>query len=194
MWATRRIVAGQNREVTIMPTLYPRQPVPALEVPTLDGPVWRLADQTPTHFTMVVFYRGLHCPICATYLRDLDRRLEAFEQLGVRAVAISSDSEDRARESRSRWDIERLTIGYGLDLDRARDWGLFVSSGRGKTSTGVEEPERFSEPGLFLVRPDRTLYASSINTMPFARPNFGELVKSIEFIVAKDYPARGEVV
>ena len=87
-----------------------------------------------------------------------------------------------------------LTIGYGLDLGGARDWGLFISSGRGKTSVGVEEPERFSEPGLFVVRPDATLYASSINTMPFARPNFGELVKSLEFIIAKDYPARGEVV
>ena len=177
-----------------MPTLYPRQPVPALEVQTLDGPVWRLADQTPAHFTMIVFYRGLHCPICATYMRDLDRRLEAFEQLGVRAIGVSSDGEERARESKNRWDIESLTIGYGLDLGSAREWGLFVSSGRGKTSVGVEEPEQFSEPGLFLVRPDATLYASAVNTMPFARPNFGELVKSLEFIVAKDYPARGELV
>lgn len=45
--------------------LMPRQPVPALEVPTVGGGTWRLADQHPESFTMVVFYRGLHCPICS---------------------------------------------------------------------------------------------------------------------------------
>ena len=46
-------------------SLIPRQPVPALEVPTVGGTGWRLADQKPETFTLVVFYRGLHCPICA---------------------------------------------------------------------------------------------------------------------------------
>ena len=49
-----------------MNVLKPRQPVPALEVDTLDGP-WSLADQSSENFTMVVFYRGLHCPICSRY-------------------------------------------------------------------------------------------------------------------------------
>lgn len=94
--------------------------------------------------------------------------------------------------AQEQWGLETLTVGYDLPLDDARAWGLFISSGRGKTSTGVEEPALFSEPGLFLVRPDGTLYASSVNTMPFARPNFGELLQSLTFIIEKDYPARGE--
>jgi hypothetical protein len=57
---------------------------------------------------------------------------------------------------------------------------------------GIEEPALFSEPGLYLVRPDRTLYAGAVNTMPFARTNFGELLKALDFIIEKDYPARGE--
>jgi hypothetical protein len=28
--------------------------------------------------------------------------------------------------------------------------------------------------------------------MPFARTNFGELLKALDFIIEKDYPARGE--
>ena len=32
--------------------------------------------------------------------------------------------------------------------------GLCISSGRGTTSTGVEESDRFSEPAIYLVRPD----------------------------------------
>lgn len=44
-----------------LPTpLIPRQPVPSLELSTVGGGTWRLADQKPEHFTMVVFYRGRH--------------------------------------------------------------------------------------------------------------------------------------
>ena len=28
--------------------------------------------------------------------------------------------------------------------------------------------------------------------MPFARPNFRELVGALDFVIANDYPARGE--
>ena len=44
--------------MTSLTPLYPRQPVPALEVATVGGGTWKLADQRPDHFTMVVFYRG----------------------------------------------------------------------------------------------------------------------------------------
>ena len=174
--------------------LIPRQPVPALEVPTVGGGTWRLADQTPENFTMVVFFRGLHCPICSMYLADLNRKAADFAAQGVNIVVISSDDEARAAETKEKWDLDNLTLGYGLDLDKAREWGLYISTSRGKTSTGYEEPALFSEPGLYLVRPDGTLYFGTVQTMPFARPAFGDILKAIEFVVAKDYPARGEVV
>jgi hypothetical protein len=28
--------------------------------------------------------------------------------------------------------------------------------------------------------------------MPFVRPNFGEMAKALDFVIANDYPARGE--
>ncbi len=174
--------------------LIPRQPVPALEVPTVGGGTWRLSDQAPENFTMVVFFRGLHCPICSMYIGDLNRKAAEFAAQGVNIVAISSDDEARAAETKEKWGLDNLTVGYGLDLDKAREWGLYISSGRGKTSTGYEEPALFSEPGLYLVRPEGTLYFGTVQTMPFARPVFGDILKAIEFVVAKDYPARGEVV
>jgi hypothetical protein len=60
------------------------------------------------------------------------------------------------------------------------------------TSAGVEEPPLFTEPGVFLVRPDHTLYWASVQSMPFARPHFREIVAALDFVIAKDYPARGE--
>ena len=60
------------------------------------------------------------------------------------------------------------------------------------TSAGIEEPSLFAEPGLFLVKPDATLYWGSVSTMPFARPHFADIGGAIDFAVSKNYPARGE--
>lgn len=85
-----------------------------------------------------------------------------------------------------------LRFGYGLSLAKAREWGLYISASRGKTSIGIEEPERFSEPGVFLIRTDKTIYYLSVQSMPFVRPNFGEMVQALDFVIKNDYPARGE--
>jgi len=173
--------------------LFPRQPVPELTVQLIGGATWRLADQRPDHFTMVVIYRGLHCPICSNYLRDLDGKLDDFASRGVTVVAISGDDAERAATAKEKWRIGRLSIGYGLDLATARRWGLYISTGRGTTSAGVAEPDLFPEPGLFVIRPDGTLYFGTVQTMPFARPHFADILGALDFVIAKDYPARGEV-
>ncbi len=174
--------------------LMPRQPVPALSLPLVGGGTWSLADQSPENFTLVVFYRGLHCPICSTYLGDLNRKAAQFAERGVTILVASSDGAERAAEAKENWGLDALEIAYGLSLGEARNWGLYVSSGIGKTSIGIEEPALFSEPGLFLVRPDGTLYFGTVQTMPFARPAFGDLLKALDFAIARDYPARGEIL
>jgi peroxiredoxin len=174
--------------------LSPRQPVPELELPLAGGGRWRLSEQQPEHFTLIVVYRGLHCPICSGYLRDLNRKLPKFAGLGVDVIAVTNDPEDRAERAKAEWDVDDLSIGYDLDLNVARDWGLYISSGRGMTSAGVEETPYFVEPGLFLVRTDGTLYFASVQTMPFARPNFSEVLQALDFVLNNDYPARGEVI
>ena len=83
-------------------------------------------------------------------------------------------------------------MGHSLPPAQARDWGLHLSTSRGTTSIGIEEPALFAEPGVFIVRPDGTLYYGVVQTMPFARPHFDELLAAIDFALAKDYPARGE--
>ncbi len=172
--------------------LMPRQPVPALAVDTLSGQRWTLAPGSAERFSLVVFYRGYHCPICKTYLKELDGLVEEFAKRGTTVFALSSDSAERAAMAKTEWGLANLDLGYGLPLEIARGWGLYVSTSRGKTSAGVEEPTLFSEPGVFLVRPDLTLYWAAIQTMPFARPHFREILAGLDFAIAKDYPARGE--
>lgn len=172
--------------------LQPRRPVPPLATPTLAHGPFDLADERSERFTLICFYRGLHCPICAIYLRELEAKVEAFMERGVNVIAISSDGDDRARQMADKIGASKLRIGYGLELAVARAWGLYLSTSRGKTSIGIEEPPLFSEPGLFLVKPDQTLYWLSVQSMPFARPNFSDLVQALDFVIKNDYPARGE--
>jgi peroxiredoxin len=172
--------------------LTPRQPVPALSVPLVGGGRHVLSATPAATFDLVVFYRGLHCPICAKYLMELERLMPEFEKRNVQVVAVSSDNAERAQTMADKIKAEHLRVGYDLSLPSARQWGLYISASRGQTSIGIEEPELFSEPGVFIVRPDGTLYYGSTQTMPFARPQFQDLLGAIDFAVAKNYPARGE--
>ena len=123
---------------------------------------------------------------------ELETLTPEFHKLGVNVVALSSDNAERAQAMAEKIKATHLKMGYGLSMASARQWGLYISTSRGKTSLGIEEPALFSEPGVFIVRPDNTLYYVSTQTMPFARPSFQELLGAIEFAIAKDYPARGE--
>jgi peroxiredoxin len=180
--------------MTDITPLVPRQPVPPLVVPLAGGGKFDLAVENPKNFTLVAFYHGLHCPQCRKQLTDLEAKLPEFEKRGVSVVAISADNAERGERTKPEWDLPNLRIAYGLDLRTARAFGLWISSSRGKTSAGIEETSYFNEPGLFLIRPDRTLYCASVQTMPFARPHFADLITALDFIIEKNYPARGEVV
>lgn len=172
--------------------LMPRHTAPALEFPTLKGDLFRLADEAPQRFTLITFYRGLHCPLCATYLKELERLAPAFAERGVTAIAVSADEQERAQAMAEKIGATNLRIGYGLPLDMARNWGLYISSGRGKTSIGIEEPALFSEPAVYLIRPDQSIYYVSVQSMPFVRPHFADMVQTLDFVIKNDYPARGE--
>ena len=114
--------------------------------------------------------------------------LEDFTQRGIDVVAVSSNTREIAEKTVETWGIEKLPVAYGLTLEDAERWGLFVSAGLSDA-----EPDRFTEPGTFLVRANGTLYASIVQTMPFTRTPASNLLNSMEWILQNDYPARGEV-
>ena len=168
--------------------ILPKTKVPSLEVSLINDTNWKLSEQKPENFTLIIFYRGLHCPVCKAQLEDLASQLDKFTERGINVIAISGDTEKRAKISGEDWDIPSLPIGYNLSMEKAREYGLFISE-----AISDKEPDYFTEPGLFLIKPDGTLFFSSVQSMPFARPQFDDLLGGIDFIMKKDYPARGEV-
>ena len=56
--------------------LIPRIIVPNLLFPTLQHGDFNLSEHVKNKFNLIVFYRGLHCPLCANYLTELSNNLE----------------------------------------------------------------------------------------------------------------------
>jgi peroxiredoxin len=168
-------------------TVKPRQPSPPLEVTLLDGNTWRLRDAKPTAFEMIVVYRGLHCPICKTYLGELEAKLPEFTKRGVDIIAISTDSRERAESAKTEWGLSNLRVGYDLSIASAREWELFIS-----TAIREGEPPKFSEPGLFLIKPDGTLFYAARSSAPWGRPALDQMLRGIDVVTERKMPARGE--
>jgi peroxiredoxin len=166
--------------------LTPTQSVPPLAVPLVGGGRFDIAESRPKTFTLVAVYRGYHCPICRPWLGSLVARSDSLAALGVASIAVSTDAEDRATKTHDEWKLNGLPVGYALSIDTARAWGLSISS-----AITEKEPPLFAEPGVFLVRPDQTLYGASVQTMPFTRPSFADIETAVRFVIDNNYPPRG---
>ena len=166
--------------------LIPDTQAPALSLPLVGGGTWTLADQTPKNFSMVIFYRGLHCPVCKMYLTKLNGLIDMAAEAGVNVVAVSMDPEDRATQTKTDWELGNIDLAYGATADDVRNWGLYLS-----TAFKDAEIPQFAEPGLFWVRPDGRLYLIDISNMPWSRPDVEFLLSKVQFAVDNGYPARG---
>lgn len=164
----------------------PNTQVPNLHLPLINDTAWTLKSQRPEAFTLLIFYRGLHCPVCKKQLQEVAEHLDKLVERGVYVTAISMDIEKRAKKAGEEWNIPNLPVAYNLTQEQAKSYGLYLSK-----AISAKEPEVFSEPGMFLIKPDGTLYFSSVQNVPFTRPAMSDLIKVIDFIKKEDYPARG---
>jgi peroxiredoxin len=167
-------------------TLMPGQQAPPLSVPLVGGGDFTLNKDKPGNFTIVIFYRGLHCPICKGQLTDFLGKLQDFEAMGVDVVAVSMNTQNLAGQTMEQWALSGLKLGYGLTREQAAAWGLYLSS-----AIKDAEPDVFSEPGIAIVRPDGTLYHWSVQTAPFGRAKAAELAGVLKFVIDNNYPVRG---
>ncbi len=171
-------------------TLMPTQTAPALSLPLAGG--GSTDDVAPGtgadgRFSLVVFFRGLHCPVCRKQLGEIDRRVAELRENGVgRVVAVSMETAERSAQLVDEWHLEALPVAYGLSEESAREWGLFVS-------TAIKDGEApvFNEPGVFVLDSDGTVFWSNVSSMPFGRPALDDVLAGLQFAEKNDYPARG---
>ena len=167
----------------------PGDTMPALDARLVGGGRWALAGEKADKLALLVFYRGVFCPVCRTWLGDLDRLLPEFYKRGVSVIALSCDKKDAAESAVKEWGLQRLRVGYNLPPDDARQAGLYISEGRGvNPATNQKEPMLFTEPALLAVLPDGILYAAWIQSAPYARPHLAEVLTAIDNFVARGLP------
>lgn len=171
-------------------TLLPTQTAPDLDLALVGGGSTddlELGTGAGGRFSLVVFYRGLHCPICRKQLTEIDKRINDLAAAGIgRTLAVSMETEDRSARVVGEWRLADLPVAYGLSEEAARSWGLNLSK-----AINDGEPDLFNEPGIFLLDEDGTLFWSSTASMPFGRPALDDVIAGARYAQEQDYPARG---
>lgn len=169
-----------------MDRIKPGQTFPLLSIACLDSEHKNMSDFLNRSLLLLIVYRGVQCSYCKQQLQALDTLHHEFEQRDVQVLAISMDTLEKAQQAKHEWELENLQIGYGLDMDAARQCGLYISE-----ATKDNQMPLFSEPGIFLIRPNQSLFAAWIQTFPLARPNLTEILRAIDFIQTSNVPPRG---
>lgn len=178
-------------------TVYPAEQAPNLELLTISGEKVNLADVAKDlDFTLVVFFRGVFCPICKMQLQDIEEHFEKLAESRMKVIAVSMDNQANSIQfakdvatNMNRNDEKdiKTTIAYGFPEKQAREWGLYISEGR----EGTAEPALFSEPGLFVIKPDNSVFMAQTQSAPFTRPSTEQLIGGLNFAKEHSYPARG---
>jgi hypothetical protein len=107
------------------------------------------------------------------------------------STAVRGGSPTRSRRTRRaisrRIGLGKLKLGYGLPIATARDRDLCISS-----AIRDGEPPQFAEPGLFLVKPDGSLFYAARASAPWGRPPLDQMLRGIDVAAERKMPARGE--
>jgi peroxiredoxin len=169
-------------------TLTPGAAIPKLTVQTVEGHKVMLGSPDPAkgNWQLVIVYRGKHCPICKSYLIELNGMLSDFNAIDVDVLAVSADPLVKAKAEVDDIGYDGV-VGIDLSVEQMNALGLFVSDPRSPQET--DRP--FSEPAAFVVRGDGSLQIIDISNAPFARPALKGLLDGLTFIRKNDYPVRG---
>lgn len=137
-------------------------------------------------WTLLVVYRGKHCPRCKKYLNQLQQMQDDWIKAGFDIVVVSGDPVDKAQADVAEFGWT-MPVGVDLSVEQMRALGLYVSD----PLSAAETDRRFAEPGTYVIRPDGTAQIVAVSNGPAARPDLAELLDGMVFTIRNDRPARG---
>lgn len=142
---------------------------------------------TSDQWTLLIVYRGKHCPRCKKYLNILNEMRNDWANAGFAVAVVSADPLEKAAADQKEfgWAFD---LGYDLSEAQMNTLGLYVSDPLSPTETD----RRFAEPGTFVIRPDGSLLLVAISNGPSARPELAELLDGMIFTKNNDRPPRGQ--
>jgi peroxiredoxin len=158
--------------------------MPEMTFPKLGGGELRFGG-TRDRWSLLVVYRGKHCPRCKRYLNKFNAMLSDWTAL-MDVVVVSADTAEKAQADVEEfgWDFD---IAYGMTEPQMRALGVYVSDPLSEAETTT----RFAEPGTFALRPNGELMLVDISNGPASRPDLEELLDGMRFNIKNDRPVRG---
>jgi peroxiredoxin len=158
-----------------------------MSFPNVDGGKITVGG-TRDNWTLLVVYRGKHCPRCKKYLNILNGMKGDWEAAGFDIAVVSADPLEKAQADKAEfgWDFD---LGYGLSEDQMATLGVYVT----EPLSPAETDRRFAEPGTFVIRPDGSQIIVAISNGPAVRPELAELLDGMIFNKNNDRPPRGTV-
>ena len=153
------------------------QPLPEFAVNLLQGGSWQSIDKPSQQMILLVVYRGMWCGHCKHQLQRLEQLHDQFAERGVEIVALSADTESRAREMAVDYGLSKLSIGYQMPISSAREMGVFIS----KQEKEIEMPV-FCEPASFLINKQGNIQAAWIASNAFARTSADDMLAYVDFL------------
>lgn len=161
--------------------------LPVFILPLVGGGIATLGQSLKKgNWQLVFVYRGLHCPVCKQYLTKLESLHSKFLATRAEILAISGDPQGKAKKMVTSAGLT-FPVAYGLSIEQMKELGLYISHPRSPQET--DQP--FAEPGMFAVNADGKVQLIDISNTPFNRSDLEELVDTVEWIQANDYPIRG---
>ena len=139
------------------------QLAPEFRLPADDGSEFVLSEHRGERI-LLVFYPGDNTPVCTRQLCDYRDGIEAFADLGVTVVGISSNNLDSHRNFRSSYDLPFILLS-DEDLEVAE---LYNSKGM----LGMKR-------SVFLVDEAGLVRYAHVESLAVFRRSAGELVKLI---------------
>jgi peroxiredoxin Q/BCP len=128
-----------------------------------NGKEYKLSDHTGER-VLLVFYPGDNTPVCTAQLCEYRDGIEAFAELGVAVVGISSDDLESHRDFRSKHELPFVLLS-DTDLEVAKLYGC-------KGALGMKR-------AVFLVDEEGVIRYAHVEALALFRRRAEELLDAI---------------
>jgi peroxiredoxin len=107
------------------------QALPTLQVELVGGGTLSLPEDLNGSFAVVLLYRGSWCPYCAAQLAAFSRAKDAFDEVGLKVVALSVDDEQTSSAFAAKLKLT-FPLGHSADAGKlAEVLGAYTSEDSG---------------------------------------------------------------
>jgi len=158
--------------------LEPGTDLPEIILPCLGGERINLSKiEIFGNWKMLIFYRGIHCPMCIKYLKQLEKLQQAFVDNNVEILAVSSDPKEKSARMAEQYSFT-FPLAFDLSVEQMFQLGLYVSN----PASPQETDRPFNEPGMFILNADAKVHIIDISNAPFARPDIKTMKGALDYI------------